>query len=395
MIHTSIHSALAGARERSQSPQPSPRECLASLVSETSTEETPRPRPPLRPSEAAPPTAADDPDNIFLKIIEGKVPCYRARPSHRGNKPRRSPLPGLRTIALLSLWRCDRHPRSGGRPPLLFLSPRLLRLSSLCSFPHLSALHTPSTAQIFETEHALAFLDAFPMTRGHALLIPKARPLASSALLRFARRCVTATWHAAAPHSPAPQPPNSPRADRPRATRPSWTCPRTWRAASLLPRTHPSPLPCRFLAPSSPLSSLIASPFLAAGRERPEGAPAPRPRRQGRHGRRGGQHHPEQRPRRGPGGVPRPLPRRAQEQRGRPREARVPRRAADTPPRWAECVVAARCAVVLHVRVCYGLQMASWGNEMVSCAGGGAGGSGAMISKEVGEAVSEAIKAHL
>lgn len=23
--------------------------------------------------------AADDPDNIFLKIIEGKVPCYKAR----------------------------------------------------------------------------------------------------------------------------------------------------------------------------------------------------------------------------------------------------------------------------------------------------------------------------
>ena len=28
--------------------------------------------------------------------------------------------------------------------------------------------------KIFETEHALAFLDAFPMTEGHALLIPKA-----------------------------------------------------------------------------------------------------------------------------------------------------------------------------------------------------------------------------
>mmetsp|Transcript_14804 Transcript_14804/g.17885 ORF Transcript_14804/g.17885 Transcript_14804/m.17885 type:complete len:148 (-) Transcript_14804:410-853(-) len=28
--------------------------------------------------------------------------------------------------------------------------------------------------KIFETEHALAFLDAFPVTRGHSLLIPKA-----------------------------------------------------------------------------------------------------------------------------------------------------------------------------------------------------------------------------
>ena len=28
--------------------------------------------------------------------------------------------------------------------------------------------------KIFETEHALAFLDAFPMAKGHALLIPKA-----------------------------------------------------------------------------------------------------------------------------------------------------------------------------------------------------------------------------
>lgn len=28
--------------------------------------------------------------------------------------------------------------------------------------------------KIFETEHALAFLDAFPSTPGHALLVPKA-----------------------------------------------------------------------------------------------------------------------------------------------------------------------------------------------------------------------------
>ena len=56
-------------------------------------------------ARAASRRAADDPDNIFAKIIDGKVPCYK----------------------------------------------------------------------LFETEHALAFLDAFPMTRGHALLIPKAR----------------------------------------------------------------------------------------------------------------------------------------------------------------------------------------------------------------------------
>eukprot|EP01063_Lacrimia_lanifica_P022070 TRINITY_DN29776_c0_g1_i1.p1 TRINITY_DN29776_c0_g1~~TRINITY_DN29776_c0_g1_i1.p1 ORF type:complete len:166 (+),score=87.25 TRINITY_DN29776_c0_g1_i1:62-499(+) len=46
-----------------------------------------------------------DPENIFSKIIDGKIPCFK----------------------------------------------------------------------IFETEHALAFLDAFPMTPGHALLIPKAK----------------------------------------------------------------------------------------------------------------------------------------------------------------------------------------------------------------------------
>ena len=33
--------------------------------------------------------------------------------------------------------------------------------------------------KLFETEHALAFLDAFPMTRGHALLVPKARGYAT------------------------------------------------------------------------------------------------------------------------------------------------------------------------------------------------------------------------
>lgn len=33
--------------------------------------------------------------------------------------------------------------------------------------------------KIFETDHALAFLDAFPMAKGHALLIPKATGYAS------------------------------------------------------------------------------------------------------------------------------------------------------------------------------------------------------------------------
>ena len=28
--------------------------------------------------------------------------------------------------------------------------------------------------KIFETEHSLAFLDAFPITPGHSLLVPKA-----------------------------------------------------------------------------------------------------------------------------------------------------------------------------------------------------------------------------
>eukprot|EP00238_Polyblepharides_amylifera_P013274 CAMPEP_0196580146 /NCGR_PEP_ID=MMETSP1081-20130531/27426_1 /TAXON_ID=36882 /ORGANISM="Pyramimonas amylifera, Strain CCMP720" /LENGTH=145 /DNA_ID=CAMNT_0041899943 /DNA_START=173 /DNA_END=610 /DNA_ORIENTATION=+ len=33
---------------------------------------------------------------------------------------------------------------------------------------------TVPSYKLFETEHAYAFLDAFPMARGHALLIPKA-----------------------------------------------------------------------------------------------------------------------------------------------------------------------------------------------------------------------------
>eukprot|EP01079_Euglenida_sp_SAG-EU17-18_P001899 gene1899-2969_t len=41
-----------------------------------------------------------------------------------------------------------------------------------------ASLLSPSTrtaAQVFETEHALAFLDAFPVVKGHALLVPKAK----------------------------------------------------------------------------------------------------------------------------------------------------------------------------------------------------------------------------
>ena len=38
---------------------------------------------------------------------------------------------------------------------------------------------TVPSYKIFETEHALAFLDAFPMAKGHALLIPKATGYAS------------------------------------------------------------------------------------------------------------------------------------------------------------------------------------------------------------------------
>ena len=33
---------------------------------------------------------------------------------------------------------------------------------------------TVPSYKIFETEHALAFLDAFPMVKGHSLLVPKA-----------------------------------------------------------------------------------------------------------------------------------------------------------------------------------------------------------------------------
>ena len=69
--------------------------------------------------------AADDPDNIFNKIIQGKIPSYKAR----------------------SLRAC---------------------LAARC------VTNRPSPYQLFETEHALAFLDAFPMAKGHALLIPKA-----------------------------------------------------------------------------------------------------------------------------------------------------------------------------------------------------------------------------
>ena len=38
---------------------------------------------------------------------------------------------------------------------------------------------TVPSYKIFETEHALAFLDAFPMVKGHSLLIPKAVGYAS------------------------------------------------------------------------------------------------------------------------------------------------------------------------------------------------------------------------
>ena len=38
---------------------------------------------------------------------------------------------------------------------------------------------TVPSYKIFETEHALAFLDAFPMAKGHSLLIPKASGYAS------------------------------------------------------------------------------------------------------------------------------------------------------------------------------------------------------------------------
>jgi histidine triad (HIT) family protein len=55
-----------------------------------------------------------DSDNVFKKIIEGKIPCYKV---------------AIRNSHLIS--------------------------------------------QIFETEDVIAILDAFPTVRGHALLIPK------------------------------------------------------------------------------------------------------------------------------------------------------------------------------------------------------------------------------
>lgn len=67
-------------------------------------------------------SAPYDPDNIFAKILDGRIPSYKARAA---------------AGVLLS-----------------------------------RAALTPG--QLFETEHALAFLDAFPVARGHALLIPKA-----------------------------------------------------------------------------------------------------------------------------------------------------------------------------------------------------------------------------
>jgi hypothetical protein len=75
----------------------------------------------------------DDPDNIFKKIIDGKIPCYKARTAS-------APVNGVQSAGTDS---------------------------------HVLALLV-WVAQIFETEHALAFLDAFPMARGHSLLIPKA-----------------------------------------------------------------------------------------------------------------------------------------------------------------------------------------------------------------------------
>ena len=80
----------------------------------------------------SPPAAAvDDPDNIFNKIIQGKIPSYKARS-------------------------------------------RCLRPAALARARQLTPAARPPFAQLFETEHALAFLDAFPMAKGHALLIPKA-----------------------------------------------------------------------------------------------------------------------------------------------------------------------------------------------------------------------------
>jgi len=78
----------------------------------------------------------DDPENIFKKIIDGKVPCYKARRTSAGppRPPTRERVTERGTGALT-------HPRF----PLLVFSPLGL--------------------QIFETEHALAFLDAFPMTK--------------------------------------------------------------------------------------------------------------------------------------------------------------------------------------------------------------------------------------
>ena len=47
-----------------------------------------------------------------------------------------------------------------------------------CTAVSVASSHTPITntrSQVFETEHALAILDAFPMCEGHCLLIPKVR----------------------------------------------------------------------------------------------------------------------------------------------------------------------------------------------------------------------------
>lgn len=65
--------------------------------------------------------------------------------------------------------------RTADEPLCNTLRPSRLRTTPAFLRPPLPLLFSiPSPEKIFETEHALAFLDAFPMTRGHALLIPKA-----------------------------------------------------------------------------------------------------------------------------------------------------------------------------------------------------------------------------
>lgn len=85
---------------------------------------------------------------------------------------------GKRKRFYITLRRKKSPPHLPDPPPLRILTACRLALRPVPYdennvFKKIIAGDIPSY-KIFETEHALAFLDAFPMAKGHALLVPKA-----------------------------------------------------------------------------------------------------------------------------------------------------------------------------------------------------------------------------